>query len=105
MVTFATFLKENYNTSEILLYPFLGNCFNILFLNGGVVFHVHSKLKEFFDKIEKENKLLTCAYQDLHGMHFKVGCCGLGLIHRLVKESLWRKMEREKTAFNMSYNY
>ena len=45
MVTFATVLKENYNMSEIPLYPFLGNRSNILFLNGGGDFELYSKLK------------------------------------------------------------
>ena len=35
MVTFATFLKENYNMSEIPFYS--GNYFKILFLDGGGV--------------------------------------------------------------------
>ena len=48
--------------SEIPLYPFLGNRLNKLFLNGGVVFELYSKLKEFVDKIEKENKILTSVY-------------------------------------------
>ena len=34
MVTFATYLKNNFEISEILLYSFLGNSFNIIFLNG-----------------------------------------------------------------------
>ena len=35
MVTFATFLKENNNMSDIPLYLFSGNRFNILFVNDG----------------------------------------------------------------------
>ena len=31
MVSFATYLKERYNITKICLYPFLGNCFNIVF--------------------------------------------------------------------------
>ena len=105
MVTFGTFLKEHYSMSEIPLYPFLGNRFKLLFLNGGGIFELYSKLKEFFDKIEKENKLLTSVYWDLHVLQFKVGCHCLGLIHKLVSGPLWRKMEKGKTALNMSYNY
>ena len=62
-------------------------------------------MKEFFDKIEKKNKLLKSVYWDLHVLKFKVGYCILGLIHKFVSGSLWRKMEKEKTALNMSYNY
>ena len=39
MVHFSTYLKDEHNISEIPLYPFLGNRFNILFLNGAGVFH------------------------------------------------------------------
>lgn len=84
MVTFSTFLIENYNMSEIPLYPFLGNHFNILFLNGGGASQLYSKLKEFFDKIEKENKLSTSVYWDLHVLQSKVGCSCLVLIHSLL---------------------
>ena len=31
MVTFASFLKESFNSSDIPLYPFLGDHFNIFF--------------------------------------------------------------------------
>ena len=54
MVTFATFLKENNNMSDIPLYLFSGNRFNILFVNDGGVFELYSKLKECYDKIEKK---------------------------------------------------
>ena len=89
MVTFATFLKENYNKSEILLYTFEIN-------NGGGVFELYSKLNEFFDKIEKENKLLTSVYWDLHVLQFKVGCRCLSLVHKLVSGTFWRKNGKRK---------
>ena len=54
IVTFATFLKENNNMSDIPLYLFSGNRFNILFVNDGGVFELYSKLKEFYDKTEKK---------------------------------------------------
>ena len=91
--------------SEIPFYPFLGNRFNKLFLNGGGVFELCSKLKEFVDEIEKENKILTSVYWDLHVLQFKVSCCCLGLIHKHVSGPLCRKMEKKKAALNMSYNY
>ena len=65
MVTFATCLKDKFQMSEVSVYPFLGNWFNIIFLNGGGVYQLYDKLLDFFDKIEKDNKLLTTAYWDL----------------------------------------
>ena len=88
MVTFATFLKENYNKSEIPLYTFEIN-------NGGGVFELYRKSKEFFDKIEKENKLLTSVYWDLHVLQFKGGCC-LSLVHKVVSGLFWRKNGKRK---------
>ena len=44
-------------------------------------------------------------YWDLFILHYKVGCCCLGLIHKLVTGPLWRKMELEKTALNMTQSY
>ena len=40
--------------SDIPLYLFSGNRFNILFVNDGGVFELYSKLKEFYDKTEKK---------------------------------------------------
>ena len=78
MVTFATYLKDKFQMSEIPLYPFLGNRFNIIFLNGGGFYQLYDKLLDFFDKIEKDNKLLTAVKQ------YRIDCRCLGLIHKLV---------------------
>ena len=66
MVDFETFLKEKYDSNEIRLYPFLGNRFNVIFLNGAGVFALYNKLLSFFDQLTKENKLLTAVFRDLH---------------------------------------
>ena len=42
MVSFATFMKETNQMDNLPLYPFLGNRFNILFLNGAGVFYLLS---------------------------------------------------------------
>ena len=81
MVTFASLLKENFSSSDIPLYPFLRNCFNILFSYGGGVVQLYDNLLTFLDSIEKENKLLTVVYWDLSIVQYKVGCCCVVLIH------------------------
>ena len=48
MVSFATFFKGKFNSNDIPLFPFLGNRFNIIFLNGAGVFQLYSKLLSFF---------------------------------------------------------
>ena len=105
MVSFATFLKENFNAKDIPLYPFLGNRFNIIFLNGAGVFELFSKIMSFFDLIDKENKLLTAVYYDFNVLQYKIGSRALRLIHKLVTGPLWRKFESEKSVLDMSGHY
>ena len=105
LVEFSTFLKDNYNLTDIPLYPFLGNRFNILFLNGAGVFSLYNHLLEFFDKVDKGNKLLIAVCWDLLVTQFRIGCRCLGLIHKIITGPLWRKMEVEKNALNMSPYY
>ena len=91
--------------SEVSVYPFLGNWFNIIFLNGGGVYQLYDKLLDFFDKIEKDNKLLTTAYWDLQVKQYRIGCCYLGVILKLVTGTWWGKMEHEKMALDISPCY
>ena len=105
MVHFSTYLKDEHNISEIPLYPFLGNRFNILFLNGAGVFHLYSYLEDFFSSVSDENRLLKAVHHDLEVLAHKVGCKVLGLIHRQVTGPLWRKMVNEKNALSMTPHY
>ena len=36
---------------------------------------------------------------------YKIGSCALGLIHKLVTGPLWRKLESERSALDMSVHY
>ena len=105
MVSFATFLKENFNAKDIPLYPFLGNRFNVIFLNGAGIYELFSKLMSFFNLIDKENKLLTAVYYELNVLQYKIGSSALGLIHKLVTGPLWQKLEGEKSVLDMSGHY
>ena len=105
MVTFSTFLKESYNIINLPLYPFLGNRFNILFLNGAGVFYLYNYLIEFLDNVSLDNKLMSAAFYDLHVLAYKVACQALGLIDKLVTGPLWRTMVKEKEVLDMSLHY
>ena len=105
MVHFSTYLKDVHNISDIPLYPFLGNRFNILFLNGAGIFHLYPYLEEFFSCINDENRLLKAVYNDLGVMAHKVGCKVLGLVHKQVTGPLWRKMVSENNAVSMTVHY
>ena len=104
MFSFITHMKE-LGVNQIPLYPFLGNRFNILFLNGAGVFSLYSFLLDFFIKVETENKLLGAVSNDLKVNAYKAGCKALGLIDKLVTGPLWRAMIEEKTALNMTTKY
>ena len=104
METFATVMHETHGISNIPSYPFLGNRFNILFLNGAGVFFLYPYFN-FFDELDKENKLLTAVGHDLNVVNYRAGCRALGLIDKLVSGPLWRKMVLEKYALNMTAHY
>ena len=105
MVSFATVMREVHNITDIPLYPFLGNRFNILFVNGAGVYHLYPYLLEFFNNLENENKLLTAVRYDLNVFGYRVGCRVLGLIDKLVSGPLWRKIVDEKYALSMTVHY
>ena len=105
MVTFATFLKETHQVINLPLYPFLGNRFNILFLNGAGVFYLLSYLEEFLNNVSLENKLMSAVFHDLQVLAFEVACQALGLIDKLVSGPLWRMMVKEKEVLSMSTHY
>ena len=95
MVTFEIFMEER-NITRLPIYQFLGNRFNILFLNGDGVYFLFDHLINFFDQIELDNRSLVAAYCDLKVLTFRAGCRVLRLIEKLVTGTLWRIMVKEK---------
>ena len=73
MVTFATFMKKNFMIN-LPLCPFLGNRFNIIFLNGAGVFYLYSYLVEFLNNVSLDNKLMSSVFYDLEVLQYKVAC-------------------------------
>ena len=65
MMTFATFMKENHQTINLPLYPFFGNRFNILFLNGAGVFYLYSYLVEFLNNVSLDSNLMLSVFYKL----------------------------------------
>ena len=97
MLKFSTWLKEEKNIDSVPLYPFLGNRFNILFLNGGGLFKIYDHLITFLEGLDKdnENQLVVAVKRDLKVRNFKVGCRALGLINKLVTETKLRDRSYE----------
>ena len=105
MVSFATFMKETNRMGISSLYPFLGNRFNIIFLNDAGVFYLYPFLVDFLNNLSLDNKLMSAVYHDLQVLHFRVACQALGLIDKYVTGPLWRMMVKEKEVLNMSKHY
>ena len=84
MVTFAIFMKENHQMINLPHYPFLGNKFNILFLNGAGEFYLYSYLVEFLNNVSLDNKLMSLVFCDLEVLQYKTACQALGWIDKLV---------------------
>ena len=55
IVCFATYLKDESGMTFIPLFSFLGNKFNILFVNAVLVYFLYDQLIEFFQRIERNN--------------------------------------------------
>ena len=98
-------MKESHNIINLTLYPFLGNRFNILFLNDAGVFYLYNYLIEFLYNVSLHDKLMSAAFYDLHVLAYKVACQALGLIDKLVTGPLWRTMVMEKEVLDMSLHY
>ena len=81
MVTFEIFMEEQ-DICRLPIYQFLGNRFNIVFLNGAGIYYLFDYLVDFFNKIELDNKLLLAVHWDLKVLAYKVGCRALGLIEK-----------------------
>ena len=105
IVCFATYLKDEFGITSILLFPFLGNRINILFVNAAGVYFLYDQLIDFFQRIEHNNKLLDAVYWDLEVLFFKIGCRPLGLIEKLITAPLWKIMANKTHVLRMSSHY
>ena len=51
IVCFATYLKDGFGVTSTLLFPFLGNRFNILFVNAAGVYFLYDQLPIFSEEL------------------------------------------------------
>ena len=105
MVSFATFMKETNRMGISSLYPFLGNRFNIIFLNDAGVFYLYSFLVDFLNNLSLDYKLMSAVYHELQVLHFRVACQALGLIDKYITGPFWRMMVKEKEVLDISKHY
>ena len=59
-MNFSTYLKDEFDMASVLLKPFLGNKFNILFVNGLGLFCLYDKLLHFLEGL---NGTINCWMQ------------------------------------------
>uniref|UniRef100_A0A7M5WY35 Uncharacterized protein n=1 Tax=Clytia hemisphaerica TaxID=252671 RepID=A0A7M5WY35_9CNID len=102
MVIFATFLEGNHELANKHIFPFLGNRFNILFLNAAGVFFLYPHLLEFFGNLDDFNRLLNAVNDDLNVLAYRVSCKALGLIYKKETGPLWRKMVQVESNLQMN---
>ena len=105
MVSFATIMKETNRIGISSLYPFLGNRFNIIFLNDAGVFYLYPFLVDFLNNLSIDNKLMSAVYHELQVLHFRVACQALGLIDKYITGPFWRMMVKQKEVLDISKHY
>ena len=96
---------EEENIFRLPIYRFLGNRFNILFINAAGLYYLFDHLVDFFNNIELENRLLVAVHWDHKVLAYKVGCRALGLIEKLIIGPLWGTMNKTKCVLGMSKHY
>ena len=85
---------------------FRGNCFNIVFLYGGYVFHLANIITDFFANIHgMANGLLKAVHADTSVPVYIAGCRVLGTINKFLSAPLWRITESKGHILNMSDVY
>ena len=95
MFTFQIFMEEQ-DVCRLPIYQFLGNHFNIVFLNGAGIYCLLDYAVDFFIKIELDNKWLLAVHWDLA---YKVGCHALSLIEKQITGLLCGESWRKKNVF------
>ncbi|XP_014675073.1 PREDICTED: uncharacterized protein LOC106815155, partial [Priapulus caudatus] len=101
---FKTEVRAKLGHADIPLAPFRGNRVNVLFYNGGGLYHLIKELNEFFTN-HKENKLLQAVGADLGVPAFVSGCRALGIVEKLITSPLWRKISVVDHIYDMNQAY
>ena len=91
----VTYLTSR-NIIKPLIFPFVGNRFNILFVNGGGVYFLRTYLSHFLNKYLPVRNTLQCAVMnDLQNNNYIAGCRALGLMAKYVTGPWQRKTEEK----------
>ena len=96
---------EEVDFSNAPFIPFKGNQFNVLFYNDGIPYYLYNHLKQFFESVKDEDKLLKAVHSDLQIKSYLCGCRALGLINKFVTGPLWRLLEFGIHILDMNKHY
>ena len=102
---FKDFISDKLD-EKVRLEPFSGNRFNILFVDGGVVYYYRNHIVEFLDKtVGTTNKLLSSVLKDCKVHHYIAAMKALGLVEKLVTTPLWKIIESKCHIIEMNVHY
>eukprot|EP00058_Branchiostoma_floridae_P012818 XP_002598306.1 hypothetical protein BRAFLDRAFT_69659 [Branchiostoma floridae] len=102
---FDSFLSQEDPAKKNELTSFRGERFNILFKNGGTVYHHRYDLSGYLATWESPNRLLQAVQRDLSEPVYVAGCLALGVINKIVTAPLWRLIESKKSILDMSDHF
>ena len=102
---FSEFVRQLGEKNRLV--SFRGNRFNILFLDGGLVYFHASHIIEFLNNVHgsRSNSLLLAISRDCSVSPFLAGCRALGLLDKLVTAPLWRIIESKGHILDMNTHY
>ena len=102
---FSSYLKQHGIDNNPLI-NFRGNRYNVLFANGGRVYHLSEHIVNFLKKVwGTPNRLLQAVLNDAEKDLNKAGCKALGLIDKHITGPLWRIMESNIHVLDIPKHY
>ena len=95
---FSTYIRRK-GVHNLQVKSFLGNRFNIVFHNGGVIYCLSDHIVSFLEDVKSEGKpsslnwLLTSVLSDLKVNEHVVGLRALGIFNKFITAPLWKLLE------------
>lgn len=101
---FLAFLQEKERL--LMLVPYKGNRFNILFYNAAAVYYHRQDIQQFLESLPSRNRLLSAVLEDTMCKGYVAGVRALGLLDKFVTGPYWRKLNScaNILAFNEPLN-
>eukprot|EP00112_Aurelia_sp_Birch-Aquarium-sp1_P023755 Seg720.1 transcript_id=Seg720.1/GoldUCD/mRNA.D3Y31 product="hypothetical protein" protein_id=Seg720.1/GoldUCD/D3Y31 len=88
--------------SPLQLVQFEGNRFNVVFHNGGAVYHHLQHILDFIDQKHTQNRLLQAVAEDLKNDVFVAGTRAFGIVSKLITGPYFRLVGELKSIFELN---